>query len=72
MIYLITMFVSSIISIISIIIIRIIFQLFSFTLVFIIAVNLFYHMMNETDKYFYFLDTNSMIFVYFRGSMNSL
>lgn len=69
MIYLITMSVSSIFSII---IIRIIFQVFTFTLVFIIAVNLFYHMMDETDKYFYFLDTNSMIFVYFRGSMNVL
>ena len=62
----------SVSSIISIIIIRIIFQLFSFTLVFIIAFDLFYHMMDGTDRYFYFLDTNSMIFVYFRGSMNPL
>ena len=69
MIYLITMSVNSTISII---IIRIIFQLFSFTLVFIIAVNLFFHMIDETDRYFYFLDTNSMIFVYFRGRMNVL
>ena len=60
----------SVSSIFSIIIIRIIFQVFTFTLVFIIAVNLFYHMMDETDRYF--LDTNSMIFVYFRGRMNVL
>lgn len=60
----------SVSSIFSIFIIRIIFHLFSFTLVFIIAVNLFYHLIDETDRYF--LDTNSMIFVYFRGRMNVL